>query len=407
MSQAAESPERTHWEFPAFSLAERDRRWGRVRALMAREQVDAIVGLPATGSQYRHHADVKYLTQLGNNCEGFGVFFPVDGQPTVVGTRPGPWPADNWLASVQGAARGWLEPLLDAVHAAGMARGTLALCGLDRGLLSSVRQPLGNAPYAGVLQLQAALPDARFVSATPILGEARFVKSDEEIAFLRRGIQVAEAALQALLDTARIGAFEPLVFANMYQASIAAGGTLPMMVGWYSGRLGSPCPRLEQPAHRALADGDYLHVELEGRWAGYTSQLDKSVTFGAVPAWAHDVYQWAVECFHDVLAAMRPGVTVGELRQAAAKVGRHPDVRGELIMHGRGLGDDGPLVLPNQDDPRIDGMRLEAGTVFAVKPYVVYRGQREIGHVGDTVVVTARGAERLGTWPIEALSHFD
>jgi Xaa-Pro dipeptidase len=234
------------------------------------------------------------------------------------------------------------------------------------------------------------------------------MKSAEEIAFLRKAITIAERSLQAMLQTVRVGVFEPLVMANMYQVTIAAGGSLPNMFGWVSGPFGHCYHRLEQPAHRYMESGDYIYVEIEGRWGGYVAQLDQSVTLGGVPAWAPEAHKIAVECFWDVVHAMRPGATFGDLKEAATKVGRHPKATGSLIMHGRGLGDDGPLILAEiQPESPAYQLPLQENTVFIVKPYVTYDGMREVGHVGDTVLVAATGAERLGTRPIEHYWHVD
>src|SRR2546423_14614954 len=105
--------------------------------------------------------------------------------------------------------------------------------------------------------------------------------------------------------------------ANMYQAAIAAGGSMPMMLGWYSGPFGHIHHRIEQPPHRVMPSGDYLAVEIEGRWGGYVAQIDQSVTLGEVPSWAADAHKVAVECFWDIVNAMKPGVTYGELIEAA------------------------------------------------------------------------------------------
>jgi hypothetical protein len=42
-------------ELPQLTLAERDRRWGRVRDAMRRERMDLIISPPHTGQQYRRH----------------------------------------------------------------------------------------------------------------------------------------------------------------------------------------------------------------------------------------------------------------------------------------------------------------------------------------------------------------
>ncbi|MBV9121690.1 MAG: aminopeptidase P family protein [Chloroflexi bacterium] len=396
------------WKMPEFSLAERDRRWSRVRDIMRREGVDCLVSFGVTGSQYRDQADAKYLVQVGNNSEAVACVFPVEGPVSAITARGEHWPANNWVGECKNfAGFGQTGAIVQALRELKMERATIGLCGLTPGVLSHVRQPEGNVPYSGVMKLKEALPELKIVSATPIMGEARFVKSAEEIEFLRKGIGIAERALNALLHTAGVGVFEPLIMANMYQAVIAAGGSLPFMLGWVSGPFGDCYHRLEQPAHRNVQDGDYMYVEIEGRWGGYIAQLDQSVTFGKVPDWAPDVHKIAVECFYDVVHAMKPGVTFGELREAARKVSRHPETQGALIMHGRGLGDDGPLILPQDRESPADKLPLQEGNAFIIKPYVFYKGLREVAHVGDSVLVTAGGAERLGSRPIEHYWHAD
>lgn len=394
------------WQLPTFTLQERERRWARVRQLMRRDGMDCIVGLNSTGTHNRNQADVHYLTQIGTNCEEVAVCFPVEGKVTAITVRGGHWPAGDWMAETMPSQRSWSGTLAQCLKEAGMEHATVGICGLSTSVYSVVRQPDGYASYTAVTRLKEALPNARFVSASDLMGEARFVKSAEEIGFLRRATKIAERSWLAMLQTARVGAFEPLIMANMYQAAIAAGGTMPFMLGWTSGPFGAAYHRIEQPTHRLMESGDYLSIEIEGRWGGYVAQIDQSVTFGDVPQWAPDAYKAATDCFWDIVQAMRPGVPFSALQEAARKVDRSDKARGMLTLHGRGLGDDGPLIT-NRSQPALAETPLLEGCVFIVKPVVTYNGQDDVGHVGDTVVVTASGAERLGTRPIDHYWHVD
>jgi len=396
----------TDWQLPAFSMEERERRWGRVRELMRRDGIDCIVGLNSTGTHNRNQADVRYLTQIGNNCEEVAVCFPVEGKVTAITNRGGHWPAGDWVGETMRSGRAWSGALIQCLKEAGMERATIGVCGLTHSVYSCVRQPDGYAGYTAVTRMTEALPDAHFVSASDLMGEARLVKSPEEIEFLRRGTAIAERSCLAMLQTARVGVFEPLIMAKMYEAAIAAGGSMPFMLGWYSGPFGHAYHRIEQPTHRSMQSGDCLSVEIEGRWGGYTAQLDQSVTFGDVPSWAPDAFKIAVECFWDVVRIMKPGVTFGELQEAARKVSHHGNATGALTLHGRGLGDDGPLIT-NQSQPAVANTPLQEGNVFIVKPGITYNGLGDVGHVGDSVVVTASGCERLGTRPIAHYWHVD
>ena len=82
-----------------FSLAERDARWAKVRALMRADGIDLIVCLPCTNSHNRGAADHRYLTQLGENSDECIVAFPVEGAVTAWHSRGGVWPLLAHLSS--------------------------------------------------------------------------------------------------------------------------------------------------------------------------------------------------------------------------------------------------------------------------------------------------------------------
>ena len=87
-SATVKSPRREHmpetwspeWSNAVFSLEERDRRWARVRELMARDGIDVIVCLPCSNNHDRGQADARYLTQLGENSDEATVVFPLEGE---------------------------------------------------------------------------------------------------------------------------------------------------------------------------------------------------------------------------------------------------------------------------------------------------------------------------------------
>ena len=64
-------------------------------------------------------------------------------------------------------------------------------------------------------------------------------------------------------------------------------------------------------------------------------------------------------------------------------------------MHGRGLGDDAPIYVFNAPDD-IQQWRVEENASFIAKPVVSRDGYPDVMW-GDSIVVTPRGPERLGT----------
>lgn len=392
------------WSTPVFSLDERDRRWGRVRALMATAGADLIVCLPCTSRHDRGAADARYLCQLGENEDEVTLAFPIEGPITAWQSRAGVWPSANWFDDIRAARRGsggatirsWIN------ENPRFGRSTIAVAGLDSGLLSCVRADEGEVNWSSFEMLRSSFPQARFVSATPILGQARWLKSAEEVEFLRKATSVAEVTLDALKASARVGVRERHVFAHMMFANADAGGSFPPMVGWTSGPPGHRNNRVEQPTFRTLEHGDLITLEIEGRWGGYISQVDQAIAIGEAHADLISAMDFNYEVFNHALAAIRPGVTVRELAASAEIEGMGGRARGELNLQGRGTGDDGPLVVANYGEPTGLDIVLEENCVLLLKPSVHLEGL--FGHAarwGDAVQVTANGAARLGVRPQE------
>ena len=75
------------------------------------------------------------------------------------------------------------------------------------------------------------------------------------------------------------------------------------------------------------------------------------------------------------------------------------DLHASVLLHGRGYGDDGPLVTPRAKGGDLRDLRMESGNAFVWKPTVSSAdGRIELTWGGD-VVVTDRGAEKLFTRP--------
>jgi len=392
------SPE---WSNAVFSLEERDRRWARVRDLMRRDGIDLVVCLPCTNSHDRGQADARYLTQLGENSDEATVAFPLEGQVDAFHTRGGVWPSSNWLEhGVTPAPRGTGgRTIADWVKAHPQyERATIGIAGLTSSLLGHAREIEGEVNWQSVDIIKRDLPNAKIVSATDILGEARYVKSEEEIEFIGKGTEVAEKTLQAVIDHARPGVRERHVFAQMMFANADAGGSFQPMFGWISGPLGNTYHRIEQPSFRTFNAGDVLAIEIEGRWGGYVAQIDQEFSIGPAHQDLKDGMKLTFEAFDRVFEALKPGVTVGELIDAGKVKGMNGRGEAGLTMHGRGLGDDGPLVT-TRITPEMRALQLPEGACMVLKPSARVDGKSDYGHWGEVVVVRKNGAERLGTRP--------
>src|SRR6185312_3886168 len=145
------------------------------------------------------------------------VAFPLDGEVRAWHSRPGVWPSSNWFSDIRSAGRGTGGATLVGYvnEFPKYKKATIAIAGLTSTPMTHCRAGEGEVNWQSVEHLKAAFPEARFVSASTVLGEARWTKSSEEVEFLRKGVKIAEITLEAIRKTAREGVAERDVFAEM------------------------------------------------------------------------------------------------------------------------------------------------------------------------------------------------
>jgi len=68
-------------------------------------------------------------------------------------------------------------------------------------------------------------------------------------------------------------------------------------------------------------------------------------------------------------------------------------------MHGRGAGDDGPIITSTARRPKQLGVVLKENMVFICKPSAITADGNYHCTWGDSVVVTQSGGRRLGKRP--------
>ncbi|HLH25751.1 MAG TPA: M24 family metallopeptidase [Chloroflexota bacterium] len=400
--------ERSDTLIPMFDRAERDRRWARLRAAMARAGLDCLVGFPNSGHWDQFQAAVRYLTQIGGNTTEAAVVFPLDGEVTafVRGPNEVAWwgSQSDWIADLRPTGRSWAPPVSARLRELGLARGRIGICGLA----DSPRAPEGLVASGIVDALRAALPEAQFSSATALVADVRAVKSPAEVAFLRQAVRVAEAAAATMRAVARPGVPEREVFGAMLRTIVVEGGEIMAMLHWGAGPE-PPWPH-RLITSRVLQPNDVINNEIEAKWSGYVGQVVQPMVLGEPPPALERMYAASRAIFEALCARMRPGVPftaiVSLYQRLVREAGYQP---GAALIHGRGLGEDRPLVMGNGTvDP---ALALEEGNVFILKPAafpsagdVVQSGTGQVIELavraGDTVVVTADGAQRLGQRPL-------
>jgi len=365
---------------------------------MVRDRIDVIVAPPHTGHHDHFSANVRYLTGLGGYSLEVGAIFPRDGGVTAVtvpDVSPGHWLGrQDWVTDVRSDGREFGNCMAGRLKELRLGRGRIGIAGLAH----VSRFPDGLISHTMYEKIAAACPEAEIVDATLLLEEARFVKSEEEIAFLRKAIELAEGAIEVMAGEARPGVPQCVVYARMLASMVERGGEVPTMIMWNVGPPGWP-QMGPMPTQRKLELGDVVNAEVEGRWGGYVGQVTQQAIVGKLSEQHREMQALQLEALSGCWQRLKPGITVGELADYTESAAQDSPYQSRLIMHGRGLGDDAPLFTFSRG-AGYDTWVLQENCVLMVKPIVMTEGRRQSVMLGDSVVCTPTGAARLGSRPM-------
>src|SRR5262249_42361268 len=196
---------------PILSLAERDRRWVRVRRLMRERGFD---GLLVAGFRSRE----MYETYISDDYNEGCVIFPLEGDPVVITwahlrVLRARWSQERgatlWIADYRVATSG--SAVADVLREKHLGEATLGVVGLASPAPTEI---YGAIPANFWAELTAALPKARWQEISEEFSHLMLVKSEEEMAQVRYAARAAEAACAVIVEVAAPGVGEEVVFAE-------------------------------------------------------------------------------------------------------------------------------------------------------------------------------------------------
>ncbi len=372
-----------HFERSEFAV-----RVASARAALRNEQLDALI-LTAQESHY-------YLT--GFDTSGF-VFFQcavltADDSPIVLLTRRPDLEQAKRTSTIDDIRiwydRQGVDPAQDLLAILAEKKLKGARVGIEMrsfGLTADKYELIRNR-LAGWCEL---------VDASHIVRNLRLVKSAAELAYVRRAAELADQSLEAMLATARPGAFE---------GDIAAAGSVPILAGGGdpppSGPvLGSGDRALlirSATGFRHLDAVDQLTMEFAGSYRRYSACLMRTVAIGK----GQDEQRRMFEVTRDALAAMTeaaaPGRPIGGIDDAHRRVF---DAAGfghaRMSACGYSLGalyrptwmDVPPMIYSGNPLPLVPGM------VLFLHAILIDAAKNLAMSLGHTIAVTAAGPEIL------------
>lgn len=231
---------------------------------------------------------------------------------------------------------------------------------------------------------------------------ARSIKSAEEIELMRWTIRVCEAGMARMYEVSEPGRTEREIWAELHFENARSGGE------WLETKLLTAGPRTN-PWYRECSDyvigrGEMIAFDTDmiGPY-GYCADLSRSWTCGhvAMNAKQKELYAAARDQIDHNISIIRPGVSFIEFNEKSWRIPeKYIPYRYSLAVHGTGMADEWPGILLHPDfDPGFSGV-IEENMVLNVESLIAERGSESI-KLETQVLVTAKGAERLDTFPWE------
>ncbi|MEQ8274950.1 MAG: M24 family metallopeptidase [Deltaproteobacteria bacterium] len=367
-----------------FTIDEYRRRLGRVRERMAKAELDALL---VTGPE-----NITYLTSYQTT----GYYYM---QALVIPLEDEPFMVTRLLENTSVTTRTWIEhsfPYTDTEDAMGKLVVTMKERNLGTKRIGYDR----NGYFLRAFEQDAlhdGLPDATLVDTSGLVEAERVIKSDEEIALLRRVARVTEVAMQAGVDAVAAGVTENHIAAEIHHAMFEAGGEYPSCSPFVcSGPRGGIGHATWEG--RTVNAQEYVFLELAGCIQRYHTAMMRTCYVGEVTDNARQAAALVARAVEASIGAMKPGVSAQEVDRINREIlADNPFGATQTTRSGYSIGiayapdwGEGGILSLKGDEPRL----LEPNMVFHLIPWVQIPGEASIG-LSETVRVTEDGCESL------------
>ena len=249
---------------------------------------------------------------------------------------------------------------------------------------------------AFVHHLQATHPTIDLANAYDDIARLRMIKSEAEIALLRRNAQLTAHAIMESAGRIGDGVTERMLEAEFEAACKRGGSQRLAFSSIIKSGPNSLWPWRILAAHydrrsRAMHEGDLVIFDVGCELDYYSSDVGRTFPVsGRFTDDQRDILQMVTAVSDVIITNVRPGVTLSELQALAEE--SIPDNERPYMQAGFFFGHHIGLAV---GDPNIRDAMLEPGMIFTVEPWY-YNHDRGISvFIEDDVLVTATGSEVL------------
>ncbi len=375
----------------AFSPEEYVRRYDLIQAAMAGKGLDALL--------IRGPENITYFT--GYETPGYYryhcVVVPKDGEPVFL-VRD-----FEWINSPEFAWSTKLAKVYDWDHSPDVTANVLAQLGLSQGKRIGVEKQNFFYTVDEHETLVRAAPANEFVDATEILWNARMLKSDEEVAMMRRSAALVDKAMLAGYEATRPGVSADAINAQVNRTLFDNGGEYMGLPPFVLAGERSCLPH-QTGGKNVLANDDLMYFEISASQRRYTAALMRTIFVGKPKDEWLRAAQACIDATTAALEFIKPGVTSHDADTAARAVttkAGFADYHRNRLGYSIGVSyppdwGEGEIISLQQNEQRV----LKPGMTFHMPPLCLKYREFGIGF-SESIIVTETGCERLSKLPRE------
>jgi Xaa-Pro dipeptidase len=246
-------------------------------------------------------------------------------------------------------------------------------------------------------RLFGRLPSPAFVDSGGLVEEGRLIKSEYEIALMRKAAEATAAGQQAGIDATRAGVTENDVAAEVHYAMIKAGSEWPSISPFIAsgprGAIGHATW-----SGRTIQEGEFVFLEIAAALKRYHAPMMRTIYVGDPPDEVLAGEKVVLEALEACMEAIKPGVPAGDIDALAREMIANSEFSAEQssrTAYSVGIG-----LPPDWGEGQILSMQpgetrpLEANMTFHLLPWVQVPGKGSLG-LTETIRVTQDGCEQI------------
>lgn len=367
--------------------------------------------------KFRQSPDFYYLTgieeagavlvMVGPNKSSI-LFAPRRAPEMIRAEGPGIWQVEK-REEIYGLTRVQpIEEFLPSLQFLGLRGKKLYMLSGSQGNVQNAREELdfyesmemSHSVLGGITEakktigvIQQVLPQLTFQSLNPMLDEMRWIKTPYEIELIKKSSEIGAEGVKEAMKGTRPGMYEYELEAAaryVYVKRGARGDAFRPIVA-----SGPNTITLHYSANnRQMMDGDVVYMDYGADYEYYTSDITRTWPVnGRFTPEQEKMYRCILEARDAIIAAMKPGVTLAQLKDVAEEVYKKHGFGKEFLAVGRYIGHTIGISTHDVDPDR--NRPLQAGVVYNVEPLLEIADKKIHMRLEDTVLITPTGAVNM------------